>query len=303
MDILNFIFSKENWLIPSLLIIVFYYLSIIFSYKKSDDLKKIFGTPIEKFSYFLSVQIIKTSVAIVFSTISIIYFLFTEKISITNFIKEIESNNNLVEKFTSLFIIITILFLIFINLLLFLFKPLFPKKDYLEGKYFFYAQDCDKTKDIIKKNTPIYLVEPINQNDLLCFYNSDQKKSDFIRIIIPYTSIISININNKIEPNIFKYYLNLNIELRKLSTQEKFKKVIPIIIIEIFISIIFYFVSGGTLPISKELLKTTVIQTLILPNFVIFIPTIFIVLKNKLLSLPAIKRIQILLSLKNKNKH
>ncbi|RBT20091.1 hypothetical protein EB00_02738 [Enterococcus faecium] len=264
MDILKLITSGGTYFIPTIILILFFYCSLVFNYRRSDSFKKIFSTPIEKFTYFTAIQIIRISLAIIFSLFYWLYCLSIEKISLIDFLREIK-NNSSIEKFILIFIILTIIFLFIINLVVFLFEPLFTKKDYLEGKYFFYAQDCDKTKNNIKKGTSIYIVELINQNDLLCFYTPDKKT--FIRIIIPYTSIISININNKNESNIFEYYINFNREFSKLTKRKQLKGVFSIIILEIPLSVVFYFVSG-------ESISKTLVQTLLIPNLIIFLPTI-----------------------------
>lgn len=228
--------------------------------RKDELFQTTFTKPREKFLYLISTSLLKSILAILSSIIFFIYFMETyySEFDLSEFLSSLKGDFFYFLRFLLIISLFFILFLWIINpifsCIIYLYRILTKKE---KEQYYFLSETCSYTSKI-KKETHIYLLEFINKDDILCCYYLDKKK---INIIIPYESLIGINI----------YLDNLTFSEIKRKLNDNFYN-FSIIQKVIFISI--FYVYGNTIIHFLTLNKTfwNIIITLVL--LFLFFPTI-----------------------------
>lgn len=196
----------------------FIFLSKTLNYHKSDKLHQfLFANPIEKTVYFISTKILKFISSLICSIISFCFIMKKEdnKFNIPDFLSSLKNDTSLLIANLILIITFVILFVILINLT----NSIFNKKEFIDKKYYFYLKDHNINNiNKIKTNTPIYIVEFISDNEILCFYYLNK---EIVRIIIPYELLIGINIHTQKEKSFSEECLYLYNKFESLSRTKK----------------------------------------------------------------------------------
>lgn len=219
MEILAMFLQKMPTLFPSIAG-VFVAVSQFLYYRKSDGIKKLLvSTPLERFLSSIFILLIEIVCGISLTVLTWLYILSFEGEKISEFINNFGSDSKSDIQYIVVTVFLTVVTTYFVHMIRMYFSyfknsPLQIKK----SDYYIKSKDVPSIDKSLE--TKIYIIDLMKKDEILCCYELPDS-NEFVRIILPYDSLVNTNIYTEKRTGFIGICLDLNREIRKLPKKRK----------------------------------------------------------------------------------
>lgn len=275
MEILSMLLQKLPTVIPSLAG-VFVAVSQFLYYRKSDGIKKLLvSTPLERFLSSIFILLIEIVCGISLTVLTWLYILSVAKVKVSEFINYLgtDSKSNIQYIVFTVFLTVVTTYLVH---LIRMYSSYFKNSPLQIKKSDYYIKSKDVPSIDKSLETKIYIIDLMKKDEILCCYELPDS-NEFVRIILPYDSLVNTNIYTEKRTGFIGICLDLNREIRKLPKKRKI-----LFFSACFIPLFFAFVIFLTFNQLHSFAEFSIyyISTII----VIFLPSIVYYIKDKIIS-------------------